>query len=254
METMKPLLLATLALMCAAPTAQADDLIMLSAAAVRPALLQVPAMFERATGHRLMVSFGNATAIQNKVVAGEPVDVVVLPPTQISDLMDRGFLVAGSSADFGVVRLGIAARAGSDPRPVATADAFKQVLLSAPSFGMPDPADGSTSSLYLVKMLDQLGVAEEMRPKIQLFPDGTKALEALAKGEVALSVAPVTSIHTVSGVQLLGPLPEALQLKTVYAAALPRRSTSPAAASALLKLLRSPDLAALLREKGIDPP
>jgi molybdate transport system substrate-binding protein len=93
-----------------------------------------------------------------------------------------------------------------------------------------------------------------MRPKIQLFPDGTKALEALAKGEVALSVAPVTSIHTVSGVQLLGPLPEALQLKTVYAAALPRRSTSPAAASALLKLLRSPDLAALLREKGIDPP
>jgi molybdate transport system substrate-binding protein len=250
---MKLSALAALAVLCASPTAQADDLVMLSAAAVRPALLQVPAMFERATGHRLAVGFGNATAIQHKVVAGERVDVVVLPPTQINDLMARGFLIAGSSVDFGVVRLGIAARAGSDTRPVATADVFKQALLLAPSFGMPDPADGSTSSLYLVKMLEQLGVAEQMRPKIRLFPDGTKALEALAKGEIALTVAPTTSIYTVPGVQLLGPLPEALQLKTLYAAALPKRSTSPVA-GVLLTMLKSPEVAALLHEKGIDPP
>jgi molybdate transport system substrate-binding protein len=240
--------------MLAAQSAFADDLVILSAAAVRPALILVPPIVARETGHRLTVSFGNATAIRDKVTAGERVDIAILPPVQIDDLINRGLLIAGSRSNLGMVRLGIAGKAGGGGRPVVTAEDFKQALASTASFGMPDPADGSTSSLYMVKVLQQLGLTAAMQGKTRLFPDGTKALEAVSKGEIALTVAPITSIFTVPGVELLGPLPETLQLKTVYAAALTRTAAESAPANALLKLLTSSEIAAVFKAKGIDPP
>lgn len=238
----------------AATAAHADDLVILSAAAVRPALIQIPAMVEKATGHRVTVSFGNATAINTKVVNGERVDVVILPPRQLTGLIGHGHLSAGGRADLGIVRLGVAVRAGSATPPVGTADEFKQAMLAATSFGMPDPADGSTSSQHMVKLLAQLGIADAMRPKIRYFKDGTQALHALAKGEIALTIAPMTSIRVVPGVALAGPLPDALQSTTVYAAALSRKSAASEPAKALLATLTSSAFAAILRDKGIDPP
>jgi molybdate transport system substrate-binding protein len=127
-------------------------------------------------------------------------------------------------------------------------------MLKAASFGMPDPALGSTSSRFMVQLQEKLGIATAMKPKTRHFKDGTQALRALAKGEIALAIAPVTSIRVVPGVQLAGPLPEALQSKTVYAAALARKSTGSGPAKALLAKLKSPEFAAVLRDKGIDPP
>ncbi len=233
--------------------ARADDLVILSAAAVRPALIQLPAMFEKANGQRVAVSFGNATAVNAKVVDGERVDIVILPPQQLAALIDHGHLTADGRADLGVVRLGVAIRAGVTAPPLGTPDDFKQAMLAAPSFGMPDPSDGSTSSQHLVKILAQLGIADAMRPKIRHFKDGTQALNALANGEIALTIAPMTSIRVVADVTLAGPLPDTLQSTTVYAAALARKSAQSAPAKALLAMLAAPAFAAVLRERGIDP-
>lgn len=247
---MKTAIVAASLLLGALSSAAADDLTILSAAAVRPGLIEVPPLFAQATGHRVTVSFGNATAIQNKVRSGDRVDLVILPPQQLDGLLS----LLANRTPLGVVRLGIAARSGSPQPPVGTPDDFKRALLAAPSFGMPDPADGSTSSTYLVKLMDQLGIADQMKVKTILFPDGTKALEAVAKGEIALTVAPITSIHVVRGVALVAPLPEAIQLKTTYAAALTKTSAASPAANALMQMLTSPDVAALFKQKGIDPP
>ena len=105
-----------------------------------------------------------------------------------------------------------------------------------------------------MKVLAQLGIADAMRPKTRLFADGTLALQAVAKGELALTVAPMTSIRVVPGVALAGPLPDALQSTAVYAAALSRKSAASEPAKALFAMLTSPAFAAVLRDKGIDPP
>jgi molybdate transport system substrate-binding protein len=236
------------------PAAQADDLVILSAAAVRPALLQLPAMVEKATGHRVTVSFGNATAISKKVAAGDRVDIAILPPRQLTELIKQDHLSAEGRANLGIVRLGVAVRAGSAPVPVATTDDFKKAMLAAASFGMPDPAGGSTSSQHMVKMLARLGIADAMRDKTRHFKDGTQALHALAKGEIALTIAPMTSIRVVPGVALAGPLPDDLQSTQVYAAAMSRNSAASAPAKALMSALTSPAFATVLRDKGIDPP
>ena len=244
-----------IALTLLASAGAADDLVILSAAAVRPALVQLPAMVEKATGHRVTVSFGNATAISKKVTDGERVDVVILPPQQLKALIADGHLSADGRANLGIVRLGVAVRAGSAaPAGRAPSTNFKQAMLAAASFGMPDPADGSTSSQHMVKMLAQLGIADAMRPKTRHFKDGTQALHAVAKGELALTIAPMTSIRVVPGVALAGPLPDALQSTTVYAAALSQKSAASEPAKALMAMLTSPAFAAVLRDKGIDPP
>lgn len=233
---------------------RADDLVILSAAAVRPALNQLPALFEKSTGHRVTVSFGNATAVLKKVIGGERVDVVILPPRQLTTLANQGHVAADTRIDLGVVRLGVATREGSAALAMATAEQFKQALLAASTFAMPDPAGGSTSSQHLVKMMQQLGIAEAMRGKTRYFKDGTQALQAVAKGEIALTIAPTTSIRVVPGVQLAGALPDAFQSKTLYAAALARQAAGSESARALLTALRSSEFAAVMRDKGIDPP
>lgn len=251
----RPILRAAVAgvALLASGNAMADDVVVLSAAAVRPALTQLPAMMEKAGGHRVVVSFGNAAAIHTMVVDGKRADIVILPPHQLTALIGHGHLSADGRADLGIVRLGVAVRAGSKAPPVGTVEELKQAMLAAVSFGMPDPAGGSTSSQHMVKMLAQLGIADAMKPKIRHFKDGTQALHAVAKGELALTIAPMTSIRVVDGVALAGPLPDALQSTTVYAAALSRKSAS-GQAKAAMTMLTSPAFAAVLREKGIDPP
>jgi molybdate transport system substrate-binding protein len=242
------------ALLIWATPAAADELAILSAAAVRPALLELPALFGKATGHRVTVAFGNATAVQKKVVGGDKVDIVILPPRHLKTLIGDGHLNGDSRADLGVVLLGVAARAGAKAGPVATAEDFKAAMLKAASFGMPDPALGSTSSRFMVALLDKLGIAPAMKLKTRYFKDGTQALRALAKGEIALTISPMTSIRVVPGVELVGPLPDALQSKTVYAAALTRKSAASEPAKALMRMLTSKEFANVLRSKGIDPP
>jgi molybdate transport system substrate-binding protein len=252
---MRSVLTAVLAaLLLPTPAAKADDLVILSAAAVRPALLQLPAMVAKTSGHRVTVSFGNATAISGKITAGDRVDIAILPPRQLTDLIKRGTLSADGRANLGVVKLGVAVRAGSAAMQTDTADAFKQAMIAATSFGMPDPADGSTSSRHMVNVLARLGIADAMRGKTRYFKDGTQALHALAKGEIALTVAPMTSIRVVPGVALAGPLPDDLQSTTVYAAALSSASAASGAAKSLLATLTSPAFATVLRDKGIDAP
>src|SRR5712671_51913 len=237
------------------PSARADDLVILSAAAVRPGLLEVPALFSKATGHRVKLTFGNATAIENKIMAGEPADIVILPQEQLGTLAYQGnALGMVASNAFGIVRLGVAAKSGATKPPIATPADLKEALLSAPSFGMPDPADGSTSSRHLVNMMQQLGIAAQMSSKTKLFPDGTKALEAVAKGDIALTIAPVTSICTVPGVALVAPLPEQQQLKTAYYAALTAQSADLESARNLINMLFSDEVAVLLQKKCIDLP
>lgn len=238
----------------AACNAQADDVVILSAAAVRPALVQLPAMVEKSAGHRVALSFGNAAAIHTMVVDGKRADIVILPPRQLTALIGHGHLSADGRVDLGIVRLGVAIRAGSKLSPVKTVDQFRRAMLSAASFGMPDPADGSTSSQHMVKVLNELGIADAMKPKIRHFKDGTQALNALASGEIALTIAPMTSIRVADGVALAGPLPEALQSLTVYAAALSLKSAASAPVKAAMTVLTSPAFASVLREKGIDPP
>jgi molybdate transport system substrate-binding protein len=143
---------------------------------------------------------------------------------------------------------------GNDKPGLATPGDFKAALLAAPSIGLADPATGATTGIYFAKLLGDLGIADVLKPKIKLYPDGNGAMEALARGDVAIAAGQVSEITPVPGVELVGPLPDAIQLKTVYAVGMSAKSPSPEAAAALLSAMFSPESKAALKASGFDVP
>jgi molybdate transport system substrate-binding protein len=242
-----------LALM-AGPSARGADLVVLSAAAVRPVLEQVPALFAKATGNKMTVSYGTAGAIRDKVAAGERADLVIVPPAQIDALVKDNLLVAGSRADLGLVRLGAAVRAGAAKPDIASESSFKAAVLAAPSFAFADPKSGATSGIYLDKLMTQLGIADQIKAKLKLYPDGTNAMEAVARGEIAFAAGQISEALPVKGVELVGALPDSLQLKTIYSAGLAAKSTAPSEAKTLLAFLAGPETEALFKAAGFEKP
>ena len=125
-------------------------------------------------------------------------------------------------------------------------------MLAASSIGMADPATGATSGIYLAKLLEQLGVMDAVRPKLKFYPEGQVAMEAAARGEVAFGLGQVSEILPVVGTDLVGTLPEALQLKTVYAAGLAAGGRNKEAASRLMRYLSGPKAVASYKAQGFE--
>jgi Bacterial extracellular solute-binding protein len=106
--------------------------------------------------------------------------------------------------------------------------------------------------VYFVKVLDRLGIVDQMKSKTVLVP-GAEAGELVAKGEVEMGVAQASEIASVPGAQLVGPLPGDLNSTIVFAVGIGSASKEPAAAKSLIELLISPAGAAVLKSKGMDP-
>lgn len=234
--------------------AQAGELVVFSAAAMKTALTQIAPEFTRQTGDTLRFAFGTAGFIRDKAAGGEAFDVAVVPPAPLGDLVRRGLVSGGTEVQLALVRIGAAVRSGTPHPAIATVDEFKATVLAAPSIGMADPASGATSGIFLAKMLEQLGVIEQVRPKLKLYPEGQTAMEAGARGEVALGLGQISEITPVAGMDMLGPIPDALQLRTIYAAGLAKQSHAPEAALRLLAFLRGPEAAAAMAAQGFEAP
>jgi molybdate transport system substrate-binding protein len=99
-----------------------------------------------------------------------------------------------------------------------------------------------------------MGLADALKGRLHLYPDGTAAMEALARGEVAVAAGQISEIKPVAGTDLVGPLPDALQLRTVYAAGVSTHAARPEAARATIAFLRSVRMAPAFLAAGFDQP
>ena len=223
--------------LCAGVSAQAADVVVYSATAMQAALVSVSAEFDAATGDHVRFVFGTAGFVRDKVAAGEVVDLVIIPPALQKDLAGHGLVHGESVRGLGETKLGVSVRQGSPHPKVTTEEDVRTMLLAAPSFSTADPATGATTGIYLTKLFDKMGLTSAIKPKRHLYPDGLSATAAAARGEVAFGIGQISEIMPVPGAELAGILPEALQLRTVYAISLPAHPTHPDAARKLYDFL-----------------
>lgn len=254
MSIVRPSTVLMLGLLLGVSAARAGDVAVASAAAVKAPLDAAAALSETAVGEHLSTTFGTAGAVRDIITSGRAVDLVVLPPARLDELLQQGLIEAEGRRALGLVRLGLAVRVGA-PRPaIATEADIRAALLAAPVIGLADPASGATTGMFFARLLGDMGLAERLRPHIRLFPDGAAAVEALARGEVAVAMGQISEIRPVAGVDLVGPLPDALQLRTVYAAAVAAHAARPEAARRAIAFLRSPEMTPAFAAAGFDPP
>jgi molybdate transport system substrate-binding protein len=230
--------------------AQAADIKVLCSNGLREVMLEVTPEFERATGHKLNLTFGLAAAFKQKIEAGKAFDVVVLVPALLDDVVKQGKVTAGSRAVIARAGNGLLIRAGA-PRPdIKTPDAFKSALVNAKSIAY---AKAGQSGVYFVGLIDRLGIADAVKAKSLPQATGVEVGAAVANGTAELGVLPVSEILPVKGVELVGPFPAAVQGYVVMEAGVGAAAKDPAAAAALVKFLKSPEHFSVIKQKGMEP-
>jgi molybdate transport system substrate-binding protein len=236
----------------AAPAGQAEaaDIKVLSAGAVRAIVTELTPSFEKETGHKVAFEFGTAGQTRQRL-ASEPADVVILPDTGLDEQIKQDRVVAGSRADIARTGMGVGVREGAPKPDISTTEALKKALLAAKSITYVDPSQGATSGVYFSGLLQRWGIADAMKPKTTLVSGGYPA-ERVAKGEVELVVHQISEIMPVKGVTVVGPLPKDIQKVTTYSAGLVAKAAQPDAARAFIAYLMSAAVRPKFAAAGLD--
>jgi molybdate transport system substrate-binding protein len=211
------------------------------------------AEFEKQSGHTIALKNDTVGALSKRIEGGEVFDVAILTPAALKALTSSGKIAPESAARLARVGVGVMIKEGSALPEISTVDLFKKALLNAKSVAYIDPASGGSSGIYVAKLLESLGIAEQIKPKSVLIKGGYVA-EHVARGEAELGIHQISEILPVAGVKLVGPLPKEIQNYTVYAAGLGANSSVSAAAGEFVKFLAGPQAAKVLQAKGMEPP
>ena len=241
--------LLSLSLLASSGLARADEIKVMASVALKSTLDDLAAKFESTGGGKVTMVYGLAAQLKQRVSDGEADDVAVLIRPMMEDLLKQGKLAAGSLTNVGGTPVAIAIRTGAPKPDISTVDALKHTLIVAKSISYADPAKGGASGVYFAKVVDQLGLTNELKAKTILVP-GAQAPELVAKGEAELGVAQGSEIVSVAGAEILGPLPGNLGSVTLFTAGIAAASKAPDAAKAFIKFITGPDAAPVLKAKG----
>lgn len=184
-----------------------------------------------------------------RVAAGEAFDLVVLAGDAIDKLIAAGHAVAGSRSDLVRSEVAVAVRAGA-PRPdIGTEEALRAAVLAAPNIGYSTGPSGTA----LLALFERWGLAETLRPRAVQAPPGVPVGVLVARGEVSLGFQQLSELMHLSGIDIVGPMPAAAPIVTIFSAALCRAARQPLEARALIDFMRSPSTAELKRRHGMAP-
>jgi molybdate transport system substrate-binding protein len=202
-------------------------------------------------GRKLDVVLGPGAAINERIAKGEAGDVVVSTMPGIAKLIDRGKVVAGSNRYVARSGVGVAVKKGAPAPDISTADSLRRTLLFARCVAYSDPAGGGASGIHFAKVLQKLGIADEVNAKARLGR-GTLNGEVVARGEADIAIQQIPELAGIPGIDIVGPLPDELQEMTSFSAALLSSSQDRNTASTLIEFLLSRETAAVLEAAGFE--
>lgn len=183
-----------------------------------------------------------------RVQAGERFDVVALASNAIEQLLGEGHLVQGSRIDMVRSGVAMAVKAGAPHPDVGSEEALKQAVLAAPTLGY----STGPSGVQLARLFERWGIADQIRDRIVTAPPGVPVGSLVARGEVALGFQQLSELMSLPGIDVLGSMPEPVQIVTTFSAARGVHAATPAAADALLAYLASPATRDIKRRHGMD--
>jgi molybdate transport system substrate-binding protein len=223
----------------------------LSGGAAQGLVAGLAARFKALTGLDIDGEFGAVGTMAGKLEAGTEADLVVLTAIVIADLVRKGLVVRDSAWDIGIVETAIARRAGDPPVSISDAAGLREALLAADAVFVPD-TKASTAGIHVASVLDRLGIAAEVAPRLKIFPNGATAMRHLAASDAltAIGCTQSTEIINTPGVVVSAALPPGYELATVYSAAVTSQSRQAADAKRLIALLTAAELSELRERAG----
>lgn len=231
-------------------TLHAGQLRLLSSNGVKAVVEAHRSALEERIGQVLITDFSTAASLKTRIEAGEQFDVAILTPALIDDLVRQQKIAAASRSWFAQTGVGVGVRADAPGSDVSSPEGLKRVLVNADSVVF--TADGQ-SRRTIDQAFEALAITDTMAPKTRLVGPG-QGPALVVSGDAAVVLTLVSEIVSVPGLQLLGPLPDALQSYVVFAAGLSPTSANRTAAEALIASLSEPAFVALLEVYGMGSP
>ncbi len=227
----------------------AAEIRVLASNGVMGILRELGPAFERRSEQKLAIQFEAAAVLKDMIQRGAAFDLAILTAAITDDLIKARALARATRADIARSGVGVAVRTGAPKPDISTPAAFKRALLDAKSVAY---ATQGASGQYFAGLLERLGIAEWIKARAKTLPSGAIA-ELVATGKADLAVQQISELMTVSGVELVGPLPAELQSNTMFTAAVSRSAREPEAAKAFIKFLTAPEALAVIRAKSMEP-
>jgi molybdate transport system substrate-binding protein len=234
----------------AAGESRAVEIKVLCSNGFQAVIAELSPQFERVSGHRVAIRYGLAGVLGKEIEDGEPFDLAILAPPQIDSLIAQNRIAAESRVVLARSGIGVMVRTGAPKPDISTIEAFKSALLAAKSIAFPPRGQ---SGIYLVGMIDRLGLGPALQSKLMPIANGPMTGEAVARGVAEIGITPIGELLSVKGVSLVGPLPAGLQNYIVQTAGVSANAPQMSAAMDLLAFLRSPVHLPLIRAKGMEP-
>jgi molybdate transport system substrate-binding protein len=229
--------------------AMVNHLTGISSMATRQLLAELIAAWQERGGAEVaMESVGGVDAAR-RVQEGEAFDVVVLASDAIDKLMAAGRVVAGSKVDLVHSGVAVAVKAGAARPDISTESALREAVLAAASVGY----STGPSGVALVKLFERWGIAQQLQGRIVQARPGVPVGTMVASGEVALGFQQLSEMLNVAGIEVIGPLPDAVQITTTFSGGICTASQQAAAARAMLDFMASAAMADAKRRHGMDP-
>ena len=227
----------------------ASEIRLISSMATRQLLADLVALFEQGCVQRVSVESVGGVDAARRVQAGEAVDAVVLASDAIDRLIVAGSVVAGSRVDLMRSGVALAVRAGAPRPPIDTEEQVKRAVLAARQIGY----STGPSGVQFVKLFERWGIAQAIKDRLVQAPAGVPVGTLVAQGKVELGFQQLSELMHLQGIDVLGPLPPAVQIVTTFSAGVAATSAQPEAVRALLGFLASPAAAAAKRQQGMEP-
>ena len=227
--------------------AAADEVRVWTARAIATVLAEIGGEFERATGHRLIVTSDLPPAFLRRFNHGESFDLLISGSSPVDEWIREGRLIANTRTEISRSGIGVEVRSGSRKPDISTVDAFKRALLDARSIAYLKVGSG----IYLEGLFERLGIARALAAKT-IRPDSDIVSELVAKGDVEIGMTVITQILTTPGVELVGPLPADIQSYVTFVAGVGTQAKAANAATELIEFLRGPRARAVIKKQGME--
>lgn len=223
----------------------------LGAGPVKRGITQLAAQFEKNSGHSVAVEFAGAPSVRDRVLAGEAVDIAVVPQSAMEEFVTQARVVAATRMTVGRSRMGLAVRKGAAAPDLGSVDAFKRAVAAADAVVVNVASSGN----YIVKLLEKLGLATPGKTVTQ--GDTVKVMDHVAVSpQNLLGAGQLPEIRELVdkgvAIALAGPLPDELQSITGYDAAVTAATDNAAAAAAFTAFLATAEARAAMAATGID--
>lgn len=221
----------------------------ISSMATRQLLAELSADYGRRSGQEVLIEAVGGVDAARRVAAGEAFDLVVLASDAIDKLIAGGQVLAGSRVDLVASGVSVAVRAGAARPDISSEDAVLRAVLAARSICY----STGPSGVALLKLFERWGITAQLQGRLVQAPPGVPVGSLVAKGEVELGFQQLSELIHLEGIAIVGPLPDAIQITTLFSAGVCAATQRPDAVRALVAFMASPEAAAAKRRQGMEP-